>query len=53
MDFNDTPEEATFRAEAQAWLEANAEPKGAADGPSDVLGERVTDETVAASKASG
>jgi alkylation response protein AidB-like acyl-CoA dehydrogenase len=25
MDFNDTPEEAAFRAEARAWLEANAE----------------------------
>jgi alkylation response protein AidB-like acyl-CoA dehydrogenase len=27
MDFNDTPEEAAYRAEARAWLEANA-PKG-------------------------
>jgi acyl-CoA dehydrogenase len=26
MDFNDTPEEARFRAEARSWLEANAEP---------------------------
>jgi alkylation response protein AidB-like acyl-CoA dehydrogenase len=26
MDFSDTPEEAAFRAEARAWLEANAEP---------------------------
>lgn len=25
MDFNDTPEEARFRAEARAWLDANAE----------------------------
>jgi alkylation response protein AidB-like acyl-CoA dehydrogenase len=25
MDFNDTPEEAGFRAEARAWLETNAE----------------------------
>jgi hypothetical protein len=24
MDFNDTPEEAAFRAEVRAWLEANA-----------------------------
>ena len=23
MDFNDTPEEASFREEARAWLEAN------------------------------
>jgi alkylation response protein AidB-like acyl-CoA dehydrogenase len=27
MDFSDTPEEAGFRAEARAFLEANAEPK--------------------------
>ena len=27
MDFNDTPEEAKFRAEVRAWLEANAKPK--------------------------
>jgi alkylation response protein AidB-like acyl-CoA dehydrogenase len=27
MDFNDTPEEAVFRAEVRAWLEANAEPR--------------------------
>ena len=27
MDFNDTAEEAAYRAEARAWLEANA-PKG-------------------------
>jgi acyl-CoA dehydrogenase len=26
MDFNDTPKEAAFRAEARGWLEANAEP---------------------------
>ena len=25
MDFNDTPEEAAFRAEARAWLDANAQ----------------------------
>lgn len=28
MDFDDTAEEAAFRAEARAWLEANAIPKG-------------------------
>jgi acyl-CoA dehydrogenase len=28
MDFDDTPEEAAFRAEARAWLEANAIAKG-------------------------
>ncbi|MGH6970643.1 MAG: acyl-CoA dehydrogenase family protein [Caulobacteraceae bacterium] len=27
MDFNDTPDEAAYRAKAKAWLEANA-PKG-------------------------
>ena len=27
MDFNDTPEEAKFRVEVRAWLEANAKPK--------------------------
>jgi acyl-CoA dehydrogenase len=27
MDFNDTPEEAEFRAEARAWLSKNAEPR--------------------------
>jgi acyl-CoA dehydrogenase len=31
MDFDDTPEEAAFRAEARAWLEVNAIPKGSAD----------------------
>jgi alkylation response protein AidB-like acyl-CoA dehydrogenase len=28
MDFNDTPEEAAFRAEVRAWLDANAERLG-------------------------
>jgi hypothetical protein len=31
MDFNDTPEEAAWRAECQAWLAANA-PKVAGNG---------------------
>jgi alkylation response protein AidB-like acyl-CoA dehydrogenase len=31
MDFDDTAEEAAFRAEARAWLEANAIPKGSAE----------------------
>ena len=34
MDFNDTPEEAEFRAKARAWLEANA-PKERASGRGD------------------
>jgi alkylation response protein AidB-like acyl-CoA dehydrogenase len=31
VDFDDTPGEAAFRAEARAWLEANAIPKGHPD----------------------
>ncbi len=31
MDFDDSPEEAAFRAECRAWLSANAEPKPRAD----------------------
>ena len=31
MDFDDTPEEAAFRAECRAWLQANAQPKASAD----------------------
>ncbi|WP_211357709.1 acyl-CoA dehydrogenase family protein, partial [Denitratisoma oestradiolicum] len=27
MDFRDTPEEAAFRTQVRAWLEANAQPK--------------------------
>ena len=27
MDFNDSPEEAAYRAKAHAWLDANAEPR--------------------------
>ena len=29
MDFKDTPEEAQFRSEVQAWLKANAKPRSA------------------------
>ena len=35
MDFNDTPEEAAFRAEARAWLDANAELRSANGPPPD------------------
>ena len=31
MDFDDTPAEAAFRAEARAWLDAHAIPKGHPD----------------------
>jgi acyl-CoA dehydrogenase len=51
MDFNDTPEEAKFRAEARAWLEANARLKGPDDRTADVLGEHVSDEAVQAARA--
>lgn len=51
MDFNDTPEEAKFRAEVRAWLSANAELRGADDNSGGALGERVDDATIAAAKA--
>jgi acyl-CoA dehydrogenase len=51
MDFNDTPEEAKFRAEARAWLEANAELRGPQDTGGDVLGEHVTEEGIREAKA--
>jgi alkylation response protein AidB-like acyl-CoA dehydrogenase len=46
MDFNDTPEEAAFRAEARAWLEANAERRTSDDVAGTDLGERVDDATL-------
>ena len=51
MDFNDTPEEATFRAEARAWLAANAEPKRTGDPDPDRLGERIDEATLREAKA--
>ncbi|MFQ5418493.1 MAG: acyl-CoA dehydrogenase family protein [Myxococcota bacterium] len=51
MDFNDTPEEAAFRAEARAWLEANAEPKSPGDTTGVDLGERADEATIQAAKA--
>ena len=51
MDFNDTPEEAAFRAEARAWLEANAERKGPDDVGGDALGERTSPEVVKQAQA--
>ncbi len=50
MDFNDTPEEAAFRAEARTWLEANAELRSPDDeGPG--MGENLSPENVAAAQA--
>jgi alkylation response protein AidB-like acyl-CoA dehydrogenase len=51
MDFNDTPEEAKYRAEVRAWLDANAELRGPDDGAGGALGERIDDATLAACKA--
>jgi alkylation response protein AidB-like acyl-CoA dehydrogenase len=49
MDFNDTPEEAAFRARARAFLEAHCRPKGEAR---DSLQKRLSDaEYLAAAKA--
>ncbi len=50
MDFNDTPAEAAFRAEARAWLEANATP--AVDGERrNAMSEAEDVEAVKAAKA--
>jgi acyl-CoA dehydrogenase len=46
MDFNDTPEEAAFRAEARGWLEANAEPLAPGETNQSANSERTTPETV-------
>ena len=39
MDFNDTPEEAEFRAKARAFLDANAELRTPEDPPPDLIGQ--------------
>jgi len=51
MDFNDTPEEAAYRAEARAWLEENAELKDPDEAKGDLMGERTDPETVKRAKA--
>jgi len=51
MHFEDTPEEAAFRAKARAWLEANAELRGPEDPVADLLGERADEDTVRQAKA--
>jgi alkylation response protein AidB-like acyl-CoA dehydrogenase len=51
MDFNDTPQEAKFRAEVRGWLEANAEPRRADDPTPDAMSERLTQKEVDAAKA--
>jgi len=49
MDFNDTPAEAAFRAEARAWLEKNAKPRTSLT-PT-ISGEDLTPEIVKQSQA--
>jgi alkylation response protein AidB-like acyl-CoA dehydrogenase len=39
MDFEDTPEEAAFRAEARTWLDANAEKMSQDEAPAGLLSE--------------
>ncbi len=51
MDFNDTPEEAAFRTEARAWLEANRKLKNPDDPGEDVLVERTSPKIIKASQA--
>ena len=51
MDFNDTPEEAAYRAKARAWLDTNAklrDPDASARG---MLGEGDSPEVIAEAKA--
>ncbi len=43
MDFNDTPEEAAFRTEARAWLDANAQRKQPGDPEPDRVSEFIDD----------
>ncbi len=50
MDFNDTPEEAAFRAEAHAWLAANAELRGPDDPTSSALAEIESEEELQRAK---
>jgi acyl-CoA dehydrogenase len=50
MDFDDTPEEAAYRAKARAWLEANAELRDPSETPADVLGEREDAASIQAAK---
>ncbi len=52
MDFNDTPEEAAFRAKVRAWLEANATRRVEGENASSILSMEGADaELIARSKA--
>jgi acyl-CoA dehydrogenase len=50
MDFDDTPEEAAFRGEVRAWLEANAEPLGPSEAPRNILEEALDAEACRAAR---
>ena len=50
MDFNDTPEEAAFRAKARAWLDANAELLNANESKPGPLDERDDPATIQSAK---
>jgi len=50
MDFEDSPEEAAFRAEVRAWLDANAKPRVKRE-TTDPLDERDDGDTMAKAKA--
>ena len=50
MDFNDTPEEAAFRAEARAWLEANTELLEPGEIAAGGIGERTSSKAVKAAQ---
>jgi acyl-CoA dehydrogenase len=50
MDFNDTPQEAEFRARCRAWLEKNAEPLDPNETAPNPLGEREDAATIQAAK---
>jgi len=50
MDFEDSPEEAKFRAEVRAWLDANAKPRTKRDA-GDMMEENGAASMMAASKA--
>ncbi|MDJ0867414.1 MAG: acyl-CoA dehydrogenase family protein [Myxococcota bacterium] len=51
MNFDDTPQEAEFRAKARAWLEANATLRDPNVTAPSMLGEREDDAAIAAAKA--
>jgi alkylation response protein AidB-like acyl-CoA dehydrogenase len=51
MDFDDTPQEASFRARARTWLERNAKPRSGDDGRGDPMREREDQGAIGAAKA--